>query len=164
MGLNSNESHCGMSLGSHQAALLRTFNNGLEGLSLQPSFKDGLWRQNPYGKPLVHYSGPRMLVDFSKLGRQRGLLWWQKQWHESDDKSNDTNQEQSIEHDKAWQPDGSNMMIWPKHGQLIIYLPSRLKENSLDNNVGQWIADGLQQSKKKFSLDNDEGQWIVDSL
>jgi hypothetical protein len=39
-----------------------------------------------------------------------------------------------------------------------------LKENSLDNNVGQWIADGLQQSKKKFSLDNDEGQWIVDSL
>jgi hypothetical protein len=31
-------------------------------------------------------------------------------------KNNDANQERSIKHDKAWQPDGSNMMIQPKHG------------------------------------------------
>ena len=54
MDLNCNKTHCGKFLGSHQAALLRTFDDSLEGLSPLPSFKDGLWQQNPYGKPPVH--------------------------------------------------------------------------------------------------------------
>jgi hypothetical protein len=73
MDLSGNKSHCGKSLGSHQATLLRTFDNGLKGLSLWPSFKDGLWRQNLYGKPPVHYSEPRMLVDLSKARTAAGI-------------------------------------------------------------------------------------------
>jgi hypothetical protein len=133
MELNGDKSNCGKSLGSHQAALLQTFDNSLEGLSLRPSFKDGLGWQNPYGKPPVHYSGPRMLVDFLKSQDSEGDY--------SNDKSNDANQEQSIKHDKARQPNGSNMKIQPKHGQLIIYLPSILKKITLVTMK----ADGLSK-------------------
>ncbi len=82
MDLNSNISYCGKSLQSHQAALLRTFDDGLEGLSLWPSFKDGLG-----GKTLMGS------LRFITLGH--GCLWtFQSQDGNRDysnDKSNDAN-------------------------------------------------------------------------
>jgi hypothetical protein len=102
MDLIGEESHCGKSQGSHLAALLQTFDDGLKGLSLWPSFKDGLWWQNPYGKPPVHYSGPRMFVDFLKPGWQRGY---------SNDKSNAANLMT-----KAMMPIKSDPLNTTKHG------------------------------------------------
>ena len=49
MDLNCNKTHCGKSLGSHQATLLWTFDDSLEGLSPWPSFNDGLWQQKIMG-------------------------------------------------------------------------------------------------------------------
>ncbi len=89
---------------------------------------------------------------FKKPGWQRGLLQWQKQWHKSNDKSNAANQEQSIEHDQVWQPDGSNVMIEPKHGQSIMYIPSISKKISLENDEDRWIVDSLQQKKNNGKL------------
>jgi hypothetical protein len=83
-----------------------------------------------------------MLVDFLKSQDSDGDY--------SDNESNDANQEQSIKCDKAWQPDESNMMIQPKHGQLIIYLPSisktlaliTMKANGLSTVIGNQKNNG----------------------
>jgi hypothetical protein len=72
-----------------------------------------------------------MLMDFLKSQDGDGDY--------SNDKSNDTHQELSIEHNKARQPNGSKTMIRPRHGHLIIYLPSKLKKLALITMK----ADGL---------------------
>ena len=64
-------------------------------------------------------------------------------------KANDANQKRSIERDKAWQLNGSSIMIQPRHGWLIMHL----SENScLDNIGGGLIVDGHWQAEKTMAI------------